>query len=413
MILDIKHFSQIWQDNEWLADWENRICWLACIKMCIEYFNWNSPSYDELMQYKDSSLTWLSFRDGKEKTYTYYIPWNWWFQYWLVLIAKKYWLFWVTDFINPIYSEERFIKYLNKNQVIITSCTLNFEEKEKRWWHLVVLKWIEKNWDETNYIINDPIEKNWNLVISKEKFNKSFSWNFIIISKINEEVFLVNNPIYIETFWNPKSQNVFVHIHENERLSYTATKEFLKDKKHLFVALHQNKERFIRYAINNEDWNKIFLRVDPNRIFTEDWLKTTIVERNLHLNKSLLEEAVEKWTYIKDYITSKLPKKINYCIWVHNNKLIDINDYKKEAIKIYINPKDSIHSFILAYREDDYEKIKKFDISCAFIDYWNKKLWSLADYFYDDKIRYLTVETSYDDKQNYDKYLNVIWKIIK
>ena len=407
IILDIPHFSQIQDKESKVSEWERKICWLTCIKMCMEFFCGDSPSLEELLEYKDCELIWLSLKDWIERKYTYYLPWIGWFHYWLVLIAALRWLFWRSLIIKKSDTALKFQELLDKWYAIIASVSLWFEQKENNWWHLVVLRWI-KSW---RYIINDPMNRN-SIELSMGDFEKCFSWAIIIISKEDSEEFSSNKPIYIEEQINSSSKNAYVHLHGNERIALEGTKEFLKENSWILLSINQNRERFLRYEITCEGNDKIFLRIDPNRIFDDENLTKTILERNSHLDKSLLPIAFEKWLFIRNYILSKL-KEVNpdNIIWVHTNKLLNINDFIKVTSFTYVNDEMSTNSFIQAIDKRDFYKLKDLRINCIYFTGLEND-WSLSDYCLNEGIRYFTIESWYRDVETFRILLNALQKII-
>jgi hypothetical protein len=407
IILDIPHFSQIQDNNSGISEWERKICWLTCIKMCIEFFCSNSPSLEKLLEYKDTELVWLSLKDWTERKYTYYLPWIWWFHYWLVMIGASSWLFWRPQIINRLNTKLFFNDLLNQWNAIIASVSLWFEQREKNWWHLIVLRWI-RDW---KYIINDPMDSDSRDMLI-EDFQKSFSWAIIVISDKNNEEFLSNKPIFITQESSGIPKNTYIHVHENESAAYSATKDFLNENSWNLISLHQNKERFLRFEIIDNDSNKIFIRVDPNRIFDDENLNKTIIERNAHIEASLLPIAFEKGIFLRNYIISKIintsPKNI---IWIHTNKLLNINDYLNKTSFVYINVNMPANSFIQTTNKDDWLKIKALNLNCLYFE-GQENDWSLSDFCIREKYSYFTVESWENDTETFRMLLNALQNII-
>ncbi len=407
--LNIPFFSQIQQEESTISDWERKICWLACLKMCIDYLKGTSPSLEELLWYKDQTLTWLSLRDWKEKKYPYYIAWTWWFQYWLVMIAKNYWLHWVISNTKPEKSIEIFKNLLEDNVPIIASVSLWFEKKEKNWWHLVVLAWIKEQEDWNVFLkINDPMQ-NESIEIYWDTFLNSFSWNYIVIDKEDNELYKANNPIYISEKWE-EDDIIFIHLHWDEIPSRAITEKYIELNGWKLYSLNQNYERFIRYSIDDINWKRICLRIDPNRIFDENWLEETIRQRNSHLNEDMIGLAIEKWRYIREYILSKIDNQ-NWCvIWVHNNRFMTIWKLLDSWLKVKINPEEPNNAFILTNDERLFDILSTYKINLALDDTtWD---WSLSAYLKTANRPCLTIESWYEDPKAFRKLLDIAVKVI-
>ncbi len=407
IVLDITHFSQLQTNDSWIIEWEKKICWLICIKMCIEFFCGSSPSPEKLLEYKDVVLVWLSLRDWKEKNYTYYLPGIWWFHYGLLQIAAAHGLYWRPLSISKSHTENKFRELLEKWCAIITSVSLWFEAKEKNWWHLVVVSWI-KDW---KYIVNDPMNSR-AVAIPIEDFENSFSWAIIIISKVDSEEFASNRAIFMDmnAFWD--SRNTFIHLHGNEHLAETETLGFIKENGWTLLSFRQNRERFIRFEIEGEKGDKVFLRLDPNRIFNDVNLEKTLRERNLHLEEPLLILAQEKWLHIRNHILLKIEEtNPNSIIWVHTNKLLNINDFMLQTPFVHINGNMPHNAFIQTVYKEDFEALSSMDVNCVYYENWEND-WSLSDYMQRKERRFFTVESGSDDKENFRFLLENLQKIL-
>jgi len=409
--LDIPHFSQLQEEDSSISEWERKICWLTCIKMCIEYFKWSSPNIDELLWYKDDIFKCLSMIDGEEKSYTYYIPWTWWLHYALIAIAKKYWLHWVFErWITKENYIEQFYEHLEANKWLLASVSLDFENKSQNGWHLVIIKGIKQKVNWIVLVINDPIKKE-DIELDSFDFENSFSGSAVLISDRNEEKFQANYPIYINTEKYEWDNTCYLHIHEDEELAYSETKDFIEINWWVVLSIHQNRERFLRFQIEDESWEKIYLRLDPNRIFDDEKLKKTLIERNFHLRKELLSQAFEKGLLIRNYILGKL-NSINWdkIVWIHTNKYLNVFDFIWRTRHIFINPKMPKNAFIIVSNLADYENIKTKNISVVFFEEWEND-GSIWDYLQREGKRYFTIETWENDWKNFKNLLELINKI--
>lgn len=241
--------------------------------------------------------------------------------------------------------------------------------------------------------------------------NLSF-WEYVNSSQILRDSILSSNQIKINNLRSWKSKNIFIQLHENEDLAYEETKKFITKKWWILFSLNQNKERFLRLYIRDENHNKIYLRVDPNRIFDDYNLEKTIVERNSHMDKKYLKIALEKWLYIRNLILTKLKLDENsYYINVHTNKLLNISNYNWIADLINISEKFPTNSFIIVPNEEFFNKLKKAKINCLYFK--NENDWSLRDYLQKKWLNSFTIESWFDDEKTFKKLLNSIQKIIK
>lgn len=414
--LKIPFFGQIDSLSKGTKEWERKICWLACIKMCIEYYNLKSPDFEELLKNKNHKYKFLNPNSWEEKVYSYYIKWTWWLHYWLINIAKQYSLFWVRETINSKNIEENITKYLRNNICIIASVNQNFQNQINKWWHLVVIKWIGYSAKWILLIINDPIKNKWEYSINIETFINNFSGNLILISDKNNECFSSNSPIYIEQYPNKIAENTnqitYIHIHENEQIALKESKKFIKEKwtwKLLWIK--QNWERFLRYEIRDSNNEKEFIRIDPNRIFNESELSKTILDRNSHLKPENLPNAMKIGLNIKNYILDKIDLKTETpYICIHTNKLLNINGFKWKCSELYINNDMPENAFIIASNKMDFELIKKMWINAIF--YKNEDDWSLRDYLQNNWYRSFTIETWENDWTTFRLLLSSLYQVI-
>lgn len=409
--LDIPFFSQYSGEIINKKYWSRRICWLSCIKMFIHYSAWQSPSYNELITNENKNFICLSLLDWKEKQYKYFTEKTWWIHYALISIIRQYWYNWTffRKYIKDNIIEELY-NQLSNWYFIIASLNRYPEYKWVRRWHLVVVKWIETINKQIYIIINDPARKHWNTKMRFETFKKNFNNVSILLKKEPNEKFLSNYPIYIDTTCKNKNWTVFVHVHENEITARNTTLEYIEKKWWELISIHQNNERFLRYEILDALWNEIFLRIDPNRIFTDEWLKKTIIERNLHLSNNDLDKTFIVWKYIREYILSKIDENVDIIVWIHNNKFLDINSFKTITPYIYVNKNLPNSCFIQTVNIDDFEKISKIKMNCLFFPMMENDWW-LADYYLKKWKRYFTIETSYEDKELFAKMLDIINEI--
>lgn len=399
----IKHFSQIGSFNDDLKDWERKICGLTCIKMAIEYFNGISPSFEELLNYKDEELRYLALNSGQEKTFKYCLPNHDWLHTGLVKVANKYFIYGCREIVDKKNFKEIFVDYINKNILVIASVNLNFEPTDKDWWHLVLVVYITDEW----LFINDPVRNEGNYFVSFEQFEKCFNGNIIVLGNENNEQFKSNNVIYIDEFWENRDI-LYFHIHENEYTAKEETQKFIQKNGWILYSLHNCQERFVRFQIISPEWDKIFVRIDPNRIFSQEWLIKTIVDRNSHLPQNCLSEALRIGNIIKNYILSKIDFINNEkLIIIHNNKYTDIWEYSKNICMVHKNPQIPKNAFIIVSNLNDFENLKNKNINTVF-ESNPQNNWTIRAYFQLLQKRCFSIETWFWDSENYQLFLEAI-----
>lgn len=388
--------------------WSKRVCGLACLKMFLHFKNWVSPSFDKLIRNNDRIFTVLSMIDWVEKKYPYFTQNYGWLHYALISIAREYGMQWVfyrdytrENFLDKIYSQ------LKNGYFVLTSINRYPEYKWTKRWHLIVITWIEFGNKNTYLIVNDPARKKWNTKITLKTFAKNFNYVSILFSDKTEEKFLANYPIYISEKIFKNSKINYIHIHENEVLAREVTQKFIKKNWWKLIEIHQNNERFLRFEVQ-DGWEKIFFRIDPNRIFDNENMIKTIEDRNSHLDIKLLPQALKKVEFIKNYILSKIDTNAPILVGIHNNKLLNISDFLSKTEYVNINPNMSCNSFVQTTNIEDFEYFKFKNINCVYFNSLENDGW-LADYFQKSKKRFLTIETWYENKEDFEKILELIW----
>lgn len=399
----IKHFSQL-NSLEWdLKFWERKICWLTCIKMVLEYFNWNSPSFKELIDYKDEEIKYLALNSGQEKTFKYCLPNYDWLHTWLIKIVNNFSVYGFREIIDKLKSKEILVDYMDRDMLIVASVNLNFEPSNKDWWHLVLIVDIMDNW----YLINDPALNEWELFVSFEKFNNCFNGNILVFGKENIEQFKANNTIFINSSDFGK-WSLYLNIHEDEITAREETRTFIQNNGGILHSLHNCKERFVRFQVISPEWDKYFVRIDPNRIFEEKALMETILGRNSHLPQSCLPEAMRIGNIIKNYILWKIEfDKDEKLIIVHNNKEMSIFTYSNNNPFIHKNENIPENAFVIVSNKEDFELLKSQNINVVF-DYNPEIDGSIWVYFQLLQKRCFSIETWFWDIENYQLFLKTI-----
>ncbi len=167
-------------------NWYNRVCWVTCLSMIIEFLSKENVLLKYLLQYRDNLN---EYTDGQwnKKSHTYYAEWLWRYHWWLVRIWEKYWLKWnayKVD-IEEASDSDELIQYidlsLREKKVLILSVKLWFDsDDEWKWWHLIIPK--EINFDSREVLVHDPYMPH-PIVISFDRLYWSFSWRLIEFEK--------------------------------------------------------------------------------------------------------------------------------------------------------------------------------------------------------------------------------------
>lgn len=155
-----KLLEQYWFEDDDLA-WAlwtesglklGRMCWPACLVM----------AYQAVNQKKDIGLLdALAFKDQRHELGDYYKHGVWRYHDGLIAIAKKRWLSAFRD--EMIYDDINWFKKIladcieNKRYLICSVST--YFTADQRWWHLVVVRWYNRNGFQEELIINDPLNE--------------------------------------------------------------------------------------------------------------------------------------------------------------------------------------------------------------------------------------------------------------
>lgn len=150
--------------NEWLKN--GRLCGPTCIVMALQYFGIDT-TLQQYIPFAEEKITYINAKTGEEKTVSCFTKETWRYHSWLIHITKT--LAKDNEITSSLwdFSRDTFLplaqEILTKNNnwektVLIVSVTPEFEVIEwKKWGHLVVIAWIDYNWDEMTLIICDPL----------------------------------------------------------------------------------------------------------------------------------------------------------------------------------------------------------------------------------------------------------------
>lgn len=416
--LDIPILSQneqslvsLWLNPEKAKYWNKRSCWIMCVSMALSYFL-EENAYDLNSMDSDRNLdySFFDFDLWKEKSYKYFEESYWWLHYWLLNLVRKYWLYW--SYRNISSDKCHFMinleKLLSKNCVVW--CSVNFfwdinKSENSTSWHLVIVKWF--NLKTNKLYVNDPYNTT-SIEVDIDEFLKKFNWNIFMISDTPHEDFLVKTPFTLDITKSDicKINVMWIHQNEHKALSIIKQHAWLTWAHSNSIILNQNWERYIRY----QAWNQ-YVRIDPNRIFDDLWLKLNISVLNKHLSEDNKLEAFRKWINVRNYILSNIDLSLP-TVAIHNNIAMNVNNFRKRFSNVHYNPDIPTTCFVIVTMKEDYDAL----VSC-----WNFNvvLWDdydndggFADYCLKNWLRYFNIETSFDQPQIQEFYFVYIKKLL-
>jgi hypothetical protein len=181
-------YNFYWSDLDralWTEEWLSlgRMCWWACIVMAYQYLTWKQ---DRVL--KDI----LPYRDLTHEKWWYRNKEHWRYHDGLIAIATERWLSgvrWNVDNCNVDTLKELIADCIDNKKVLLLSVSPWFESN-KKWWHLTVIRWYNRNGYDEELIINDPLDPKAEegfsgAPISKKLLNIVNCWSgkYIIISK--------------------------------------------------------------------------------------------------------------------------------------------------------------------------------------------------------------------------------------
>ena len=144
--------------------------------------------------------------------------------------------------------------------------------------------------------------------------------------------------IYLEVTGelNTNSNNVFFAPHENEHVSNEYVAQQIAEHGGKFLVLRQHGNRLISFDINKEK-----VSIDPNRMFTDLGIKSSIKKKNpkLNINSETFRSAVKRAKSLGQFIISQLGglNQSNTWVAIHNNTQGYRGDKKQGIGDVSIN----------------------------------------------------------------------------
>lgn len=426
----VQHISQtsssleeLWLTKESAEYWAHRSCGYICLLMWIKYFYWNI-SYDiENIDYDSSrSYDFFDFYKWEEKSYPFYTKKSWWLHYWLLQIARELWLY---GFYKKFPTEKqdfvtKLVFSLKENYFVTASVNFKWSlDQDCKWSHLVVISWYDL--DNNSLIVNDPYNDAISYLDIDEFLNK-FNWTVFMIAEKPDEELLVSSPFTIEkdNEWKWDFTSIVPHQDELSALNFVKSLDDVET-----IVFSQNHERSIRFRV----WD-ILLRVDPNRIYTQQWALKTILQLNKHIIDSSIQDidsyidklvsweiamtkelsdALSVVDNIREYLVSKLDFS-KPVVAIHNNRFLNVS---KNFIRYdkYINQEMPKNCFVIVNKTYDFYLLQKFWINVVLIDGIEWDGW-FSDFANIQSLRYFNIETWFNNQKEQARLFKLVSSII-
>ena len=205
---------------------------------------------------------------------------------------------------------------------------------------------------------------------------------------------------------------LFFNLHENENTSVKAAKKFLKNRTGVLYYLHQKKKRNIVFNLNGETF-----KFDPNRIFTNEGIRKTLV-RHGNFNRDAHRE-VKKFS---DFLLRTMAHhEAEAYITLHNNSELAYSlasyvpggQYEKDAAKFHQNESMDVDDFYFVTDSTFFRVLVAEDFNTILQDNANgTDDGSLSIYAGQHGIRYINVEAQHGHKDTQLKMIKVVDQLL-
>ncbi|WP_199739199.1 protein tyrosine phosphatase [Legionella qingyii] len=144
----------------------------------------------------------------------------------------------------------------------------------------------------------------------------------------------------------------FVHLHHNEQTALKAAQAVIQKDGGGLIALVHSGGRNIVFHLNNQRYE-----FDPNRIFTDNGIKKTLLQFGQYN-----PQAHQEVNKLANKIKQLLPK--GKIVAVHNNSTYSLKDYlpgntlEKDAQAIHMIPENYFRNFYLVTKINDFLRLK-------------------------------------------------------
>ena len=203
----------------------------------------------------------------------------------------------------------------------------------------------------------------------------------------NYPVSVGNSTIVIQHVQHGKGK-AFVHLHQNETTALKAAKAVIKAEGGSVLTLVHSGNRNIVFSLQKKRYE-----FDPNRIFTDQGIKKTLLQFGQYSKEAHVE--VNK---LAQKIKMLLPK--DKVIAVHNNQSYSLKDYlpgqgsSREARALNVNGQRHYRNFYLVTKKSDYLRLKKLNFNSIWQALNATDDGSLSVYLASSD--YINVEAGYD-----------------
>ena len=175
----------LWQDDHTNILNHGRMCWPACIVSAYQYITWKKDKtiHDTLI-FKDQTHSewWWGF-------YFQQKPWR--YHDGLIAIAKSRWINGSRGEIdnNDISWLRKLVANCIDNRTVLICSVSPWFDTQSKGWHLVIVRWYNRNGYQEELIVNDPLNENTIPVpVLLSSFAQSWSGKYIILEKAIEPI---------------------------------------------------------------------------------------------------------------------------------------------------------------------------------------------------------------------------------
>lgn len=220
---------------------------------------------------------------------------------------------------------------------------------------------------------------------------------------------LANNTIPIKILqYGERTDIVFINLHDDEITSVDAAKRILQEHGGMLIEVENNGQRNIRYRLGQYSY-----KVDPNRIFSKEGIKKSLVQ----LSRTSVK-AIDEAAKLGERILELIPEQTKCVIALHNNtpglfSAIEYTPGNKRSIeskKVYINPDQDADDFFLTTDNSLYEKLADKGFNTILQDNKNcTEDGSLSVYCGKRNTRYVNCETEHGKTEQYYEMMKALF----
>lgn len=216
----------------------------------------------------------------------------------------------------------------------------------------------------------------------------------------NHIVLIGDEKVVIEATIDPRKSNLtYVHLHQNETTALQAAQNTLKNQGGNLITIKHSGSRNIVFHLKTQRFE-----FDPNRIFTEQGIKTTLSQFGSYTIEA--HHEVEK---LARYLKNLLPQ--GKIIAVHNNATYSLKDYlpghnlEHDAQLVHFSPGHFYRNFFLVTTLHDFLRLKNEGLNSILQNKSATDDGSLSIYLAHQ--HYINVEAGYDQLAQQMKMLEL------